>query len=191
MTNQKDPSNKTRVNVNELAETASTSLDKSQKNATDTERAVQQVISLTGEELHKDTVAAILNDQTIDKFNEINISISGTGSFYPKMNSILGGPRFMSAEDLAALQEKNVVGDIALRFFDKDGNQCETDLVDRMISIDFDQFKRIPTKITIASGIGKAYTVLSALKGKLIDVLIIDYELGMEILRLHKEETGR
>ena len=126
-----------------------------------------------------------------DKFNEINISISGTGSFYPKMNSILGGPRFMSAEDLAALQEKNVVGDIALRFFDKDGNQCETDLVDRMISIDFDQFKRIPTKITIASGIGKAYTVLSALKGKLIDVLIIDYELGMEILRLHKEETGR
>ena len=73
MTNQKDPSNKTIVNVNELAETASTSLDKSQKNATDTERAVQQVISMTGEELHKDTVAAILNDQTIDIEKKIKL----------------------------------------------------------------------------------------------------------------------
>ena len=119
------------------------------------------------------------------KFKEINISVSGTGSLYPKIRSILAGPDFMSPEDLADLQREGVVGDIALRFFDKDGKQCKTSLVDRTISIDFDQFKKIETKITMASGVHKAYTVLSALKGGLIDVLIVDYNLGTEILNLY------
>ena len=65
MTNQKEQANETNVNVNDLAETVSASLDKSQKNATNTEQSVRQVISMTGEDLHKDTVTAILNDQTI------------------------------------------------------------------------------------------------------------------------------
>lgn len=120
------------------------------------------------------------------KFDEITISVSGIGSFYPDMKSVLGKKEFMTEEDLQNLREKNVVGDIALRFFDKNGDICQTDLIDRMISIDFEQYKKIPTKITIASGKWKAYTVLSALKGNLIDVLIIDYELGREILKLHE-----
>lgn len=123
------------------------------------------------------------------KFDEINISITGTGSFYPEMKSILGKPEFITSEELKELQEKNVVGDIALHFFDREGKECQTGLVDRMINIDFEKYKKIKTKITIASGKGKAYTILSALKGGLIDVLIIDYELGREILRLKKMET--
>ena len=65
MTNQKEQSNMANINANELAETVSASLDKSQKNATNTEQSVRQVISMTGEDLHKDTVNAILNDQSI------------------------------------------------------------------------------------------------------------------------------
>lgn len=125
------------------------------------------------------------------KFDEINISISGIGSFYPEMRSVLGKPEFMQPEDLKKLQDKNVVGDIALRFFDKEGKECQTDVKDRMISIDFEKFKKIETKISIASGTEKAYTVFSALKGGLIDVLIVDYELGNEILRLKQEENNR
>ena len=47
-----------------------------------------------------------------------------------------------------------------------------------------EQFKKIPCKISLVSGIFKAKTVLSALKGGLIDVLILDYRLAQEILRL-------
>ena len=60
-----------------------------------------------------------------------------------------------------------------------------------MISIDLEKYKKIDTKITIASGSQKAQTVLSELKGKLIDVLIVDYELGMEIMRLKKLEDEK
>ncbi|HJC31571.1 MAG TPA: winged helix-turn-helix transcriptional regulator [Candidatus Anaerobutyricum faecale] len=127
------------------------------------------------------------NHVVFQMFENINISINGTGSLYPELNSILAKPEFMSREELRSLQEQSVVGDIALRFFDKEGKECQTELSDRIISIGFEQFKKIDTKITIASGVYKAYTILSALKGKLIDVLIIDYQLGMEILRLHNE----
>lgn len=97
----------------------------------------------------------------------------------------------MSKEELGWLQEQSVVGDIALRFFDKDGKECKTELADRMITIGFEQFKKIDTKITIASGGYKAQTVLSALKGKLIDVLIIDYQLGRRIMELYRTEAEK
>lgn len=103
MTNQKDPSNKTHVNVNELAETASTSLDKSQKNATDTERAVQQVISMTGEALHKDTVAAILNDQTIDIEKKVKLVHDENADYDARL-----GNNTSRVEQLQSAQTRNV-----------------------------------------------------------------------------------
>ncbi len=121
-----------------------------------------------------------------DMFDKINISITGIGSMYPEMTSVLATPDYLSAEEVALLKEKGVVGDIALHFIDKDGRECQTDLIDRTISMDFEKYKKIDTKITIASDVSKAYTLLSALKGGLIDVLIIDNQLGEEILRLHQ-----
>lgn len=41
--------------------------------------------------------------------------------------------------------------------------------------------------ISQASGEEKAHAVLAALKGGLIDVLIMDYRLGGTVLKLYKE----
>ena len=127
-------------------------------------------------------------ERILNMFDEIDIAIAGIGSMYPEMRSILGKPEFMSAADLANLQNQRCAGDIALRFFDLDGKECATDLKDRMISIDFEGFKKIKKKIVVASGLHKAQTLLAALKGGLIDVLIIDYELGNEVLKYAKKE---
>lgn len=124
------------------------------------------------------------NQRVFEMFDQINISVSGIGSFYPIERSVLASPEFLSQEDLDALKSKGVTGDIALRFFDHDGNECPTSLSDRMIAISMEQFKKIDCKISLVSGISKATTVLSALKGGLIDVLILDYRLAQEILRL-------
>lgn len=124
------------------------------------------------------------NQRVFEMFDQINISVSGIGSFYPTERSVLASPEFLSQEDLDALKSRGVTGDIALRFFDHDGNECPTSLSDRMITISMEQFKKIDCKISLVSGISKATTVLSALKGGLIDVLILDYRLAQEILRL-------
>lgn len=123
------------------------------------------------------------NQRVFDMFDHINIAVSGIGSFSP-LESVLASPDFLSAEDLKELKEQNVSGDIALRFIDMDGNECSTSLSKRMISISLEQFKKIETKITVASGASKANAVYSALKGGLIDVLIIDYKLAAAILSL-------
>ena len=124
------------------------------------------------------------NQRVFEMFDQINIAVSGIGSFYPIERSVLASPDFLAPEDLDALKSKGVTGDIALRFFDRDGNECPTSLSDRMITISMEQFKKIDCKISLVSGISKAATVLSALKGGLIDVLILDYKLAQEILRL-------
>ena len=122
-----------------------------------------------------------------EMFDDIDISIAGIGSFYPQLSSVLAKKEYLTSSELESLQSKNVVGDIALRFFDVNGKECETDLADRTISINLEKFKKIKTKITIASGKGKAVPVLSALRGRLIDVLITDYELGTSILKLNNK----
>lgn len=61
------------------------------------------------------------------------------------------------------LKQENVSGDIALRFFDHDGQECNTTLKERMISISMEQFKKIDRKISLVSGVSKANAVLSAL----------------------------
>lgn len=124
--------------------------------------------------------------QIFEMYKKVNISINGIGSFYPEVNTVLAKPGYLTAENVRDLQEKEVVGDIALRFFDKNGNECDTKLRDQTISIDFDTFKKIPQKVTIASGVFKAQTILYALRAKLIDVLIIDSRLGAELLKLNE-----
>lgn len=119
-----------------------------------------------------------------DMYNKINISIAGIGALYPELNSILARGDFMTADELKMLQSKNVVGDIALHFIDREGRECDTPLKDRTLSIDFNIYRKIPTKVVIASDPIKAFAILSALKGHLIDVLIIDHHLARAILNL-------
>jgi Transcriptional regulator, contains sigma factor-related N-terminal domain len=115
-------------------------------------------------------------------FKKINISVTGIGSFYPNQDSVLSRTEFINEKELAELHDSDVVGDICLRFFDRSCNECLTSLCGRTIAIDMADFKNIPSKITIASGIRKTYPILCALKGGLIDILIVDYQLGESLL---------
>ena len=56
-----------------------------------------------------------------------------------------------------------------------------------MISISMEQFKKIDRKISLVSGVSKSNAVLSALKGGLVDVLILDSNLAEALLKLTQE----
>lgn len=124
-----------------------------------------------------------------DMFDQVTISVNGVGSIYPEKSSVLTGRDYLTEVELDNLLKENVYGDIALRFFNGEGRECGGDLKDRTLAIDYEKFKKIKTKITIASNEGKAHTILAALKGELIDVLIIDYALGCAIMNLVEQEN--
>jgi len=122
-----------------------------------------------------------------EMFNKITISLSGIGSFYPEPDSLLCRSKYLSKEEIEILQSKNVVGDIVMRYFDKQGKEVNSNFKERTMGIDFETFKNIKKKISVVSGETKTHTVLSALKGGLIDVLITDYKLGESILKANAD----
>lgn len=119
-------------------------------------------------------------------FREITVSMTGCGSLYPEMDSPLLAKEYhyLTPGEYEELQRAGVYGDILLRFFDENGQECNTSLKDRTLSIDFEEYKQIPTKIVVAADEKKAYTIRAILRGGLADVIIMDYTLARKLLEI-------
>ena len=122
----------------------------------------------------------IKNIQMILK--RITIAVSGIGSLYPVFDSPLATTNYLDEEGKNLLKEKKAYGDIVLRFIDKNGEECDTPYKDRTLAISLEDYRRIPCKILVASGVQKANTMKAALKGKLADVLVVDDKLAEKII---------
>lgn len=137
---------------------------------------------------HKNLVQTIKSERNVRKvlemYHHLTISVSGIGSFYPEAESTLAKSGYLSPADMDMLRKEDVAADLILRFIKRDGQECRTELGERTLGIDLDTFQKIKTKITVAAGCSRAHSVLSAIKGKLIDVLIIDYQLGKALMEL-------
>jgi DNA-binding transcriptional regulator LsrR (DeoR family) len=53
---------------------------------------------------------------------------------------------------------------------------------DRVLAVELDDLRRIPTVIGVATGVEKAPGVLGALRGELVDGLITDASLALALL---------
>jgi DNA-binding transcriptional regulator LsrR (DeoR family) len=74
--------------------------------------------------------------------------------------------------------QSNAVGDVALRFFDVDGEPVKSELDELTIGITIEEMKKIKTVVGIASGKKKSDVILGALNGRFIDVLITDSQVA-------------
>lgn len=90
---------------------------------------------------------------------------------------------YLSGKMLEALEEKGVVGHIGGHFFDIQGREPDTTLVDRMIGVGVDDLKRCQETICIAFGEKKAEAVLGEVRGNYIDTLVIDDKCAKKILK--------
>ena len=119
--------------------------------------------------------------QKVEKiFQEITVSVAGIGVFYPKLCSPLRC--YMKEEEWEELQNRGVCCDFMLHFIDRAGKECKSQIKNRTLAIDLDHYRKIPCKVVAASGRHKASGVLSILKGKLADVLIIDVFLAESVI---------
>jgi DNA-binding transcriptional regulator LsrR (DeoR family) len=109
----------------------------------------------------------------LELFGRINVAYVGVGAPTPD-SVVMRGGKIMSQEDVNQLTAKGAVGDIALRFFDRDGQAVVTELDQRVIGITLEQLKRIDHVVGVTGGPQKNEVVLGALRGGLIDVLITD-----------------
>jgi DNA-binding transcriptional regulator LsrR (DeoR family) len=107
----------------------------------------------------------------------VGIGAVGTGS----SSEMLDGLGLSASERKAFLATKPV-GDTCCRFFDADGQAIRGVVQDRVLAVDLEDLRRIPTVIGVATGVEKAPGVLGALRGELVDGLIIDASLALALL---------
>ncbi len=112
-------------------------------------------------------------DRAFDLFSKLTIAIVGIGT--PAPDSVLIRDKsIVSQKELDDVLNKGAIGDIALRFFDIDGQPVHSELDNRVIGIELDQLSRVERVVGIAGGPQKVSVLRGALLGRLINVLITD-----------------
>jgi DNA-binding transcriptional regulator LsrR (DeoR family) len=130
----------------------------------------------------KERLMALQDIETVlESGRKVDIALIGIGNPYKDSTLIKIG--YLQENDLSNLRKMGVVGDIGFRFFDGDGKQINDSLNSRVIGITLEELKKINKVIAVVEGDHKAESVLGALRGQFIDVLIIDEQTAGAILK--------
>ncbi|MFJ7724869.1 sugar-binding transcriptional regulator [Neobacillus sp. NPDC097160] len=125
-------------------------------------------------------------EMVLESGRNVDVAVISIGN--PFKESTLMYVGYLSETDLNHLGEIGVVGDIGYRFFDKSGNSVQNPLGSKIIGITLEELKNIDKVIAVVEGEHKAESVLGALRGELIDVLIIDEQMAVGILKKYQNE---
>lgn len=84
------------------------------------------------------------------------------------------------------LRAKGAVGDISCRYFDINGRPVDTEFDRRVISLSFDDLRRINPVIAVAGGEDKVPAVLGALRTRCLNILITDERTAQKVLAMDR-----
>lgn len=116
----------------------------------------------------------------LEEGRKVDMAVVGIGNPYDQ--STLKKIGYLSEEDIGKLKENGVVGDITSRFLHIDGTPLENDINEKIIGVTLDEIKAINLVIGVAEGAHKRESILGALNGHYLDVLIIDELAASAIL---------
>lgn len=115
-----------------------------------------------------------VTQQAIQLFDRVTTALVGIGAIDPSPLLAESGNIF-SPKELNLLRSKEAVGDILLRFYDRNGILVETGLEQRVISMSLEQLSKVNRAIGVAGGSRKYAGILGALKGHWINLLVTDH----------------
>lgn len=121
--------------------------------------------------------------KTLKMFDAVNVAVVGIGSVVPKPSTMLYRDGFINKTDLEDILGSHAVGDINSYFYDKNGEKCKTSLENRTIGMNLDQLRRVRYTIAAAGGRFKVDSIYSALKGKVVNIIITDKETAEAVIK--------
>lgn len=110
----------------------------------------------------------------VQLFDKVSTALVGIGAIDPSPLLAQSGNIF-SPQELDLLRSKQAVGDILLRFYDRNGALVETGLEKRVISMSLDQLSKVNRAVGVAGGSRKYIGILGALRGGWINLLVTDH----------------
>ncbi|MFS0907015.1 sugar-binding transcriptional regulator [Priestia aryabhattai] len=116
----------------------------------------------------------------LEEGKKVDVALIGLGNPYKGSMRKLG---YLKDNDLKQLRDTSVVGDIGSRFFDELGVVVNHPLNDRVIALPLEQLKRVKEVIGVVEGTHKVESTKAALKANYLDVLIIDEQTALALLK--------
>jgi DNA-binding transcriptional regulator LsrR (DeoR family) len=117
-------------------------------------------------------------------FDALDMAMVGIGSL-DESSFVERG--VLTAADSATLRAAGAIGEVCGRFYDASGRECATDYRDRVVSVELDDLRRCPEVVGVTNGPRRARAVLAALRGRLVNSLVIDQQ-GAEALLAERDE---
>lgn len=119
----------------------------------------------------------------LEALDNLDIALVGLGNCEIRSERVADG-NFFTEEHFAKLRSLGAVGEINLRFIDKNGTPIGSEMDDLVIGVTLEQVKRADRRIGVAGGKNKHEAALAAVRGGWINVLITDEETA-EFLLAH------
>jgi DNA-binding transcriptional regulator LsrR (DeoR family) len=130
----------------------------------------------------RDSFLAFRQIQAVwERFTRANAALVGIGAMEASAFVARG---VLTAQDIDELKKRGATGEICGRFFDRNGNECDTPWRERVISIGLDELRRIPQVVAVVPGAGRAHAVAAAIRGRLIKTLVIDEDGARALLAI-------
>ncbi|HPE60371.1 MAG TPA: sugar-binding transcriptional regulator [Thiolinea sp.] len=147
--------------------------------------AEPRLLTSQGVAQSREAKLVILSDpyvrETLELFGRISLAITGIGAMEPSAMLARSGNVF-SANELAELAEAGAVGDMSLRFFNRQGHTIKAPLDERVIGISLEELSRVERVVGLAGGQGKTEAIAGALHTGILDVLITDKFTAQRLL---------
>ena len=132
---------------------------------------------------------ALVNDEMIrgalQKGRSCSKALLGIGDVTDRASLLVA--RSITIGELQELRKLGAVGDILSYYYDINGKQVKSIITERIISLSLDDLKKIPLRIGITSGPGKAPAIVGALRGGYINVLFTDERTACEVMKATDE----
>ncbi|MBP3700451.1 MAG: sugar-binding transcriptional regulator [Lachnospiraceae bacterium] len=121
-------------------------------------------------------------------FEKLTMVVMGIGES-SVIGSTLVQTEYMTESEMEQMIKEGAVGDICLRFFDKDGNMDPFHRFnDRVASITPDSLRQIDKRVGVANGGNKARAALGAVRSGCVNVLIIDVDCAQRMMEILEEK---
>ena len=126
----------------------------------------------------------------LDEFKDLNVVVVGIG-VPDGTEHTLDKAGYITASERRTLVEYGAVGDMCLQFYDKDGNTEKFRFFnDRVAAMRLEDIRKVPSKIGIAGGEKKAESVVGAIRGGYINILITDTECAQKLIEMSEQKEA-
>jgi len=122
-------------------------------------------------------------EETLLKARECDVALVGIGTTSQE-REIYYEAGYMLEGDMEYLLSEGVVGEICGLHFTVDGTTTAAEYEKRLITVDRATLLGIPDRIGIAGGNRKIDAILGALRSGLVNILVTDYLVAEELLRI-------